>query len=109
MQTKYNIYNTQSTSSYFNNMLLVGVLATSSMGSSYGIHTGFIDSLSYEHTHFSANQTALKNETQNIVQDAHKQIMASNFEFLQVDEKLDKEIDSYLARYNGTEKEILDI
>ncbi|QHG91862.1 hypothetical protein CVO_08510 [Sulfurimonas sp. CVO] len=109
MQTKYNIYNTQSTSSYINHMFLVGVLASSSLGSSYETHTNFSSSLPQEYLAPAANTTTIQNQAQSIMQDAHRQIIASNFDFLQVDEKLDKEIDSYLATYSGTDKEILDI
>mgnify|MGYP005855249877 CR=1 FL=1 len=109
MQTKYNLYDTQSTTSYINHMFLVGVLAGSSLGYSYDENVNFSSSLPQEYLAPAANQTNTQNQTSNIMQDAHKQIVNASFDFLNVDEKLDKEIDSYLATYNGTDKEILDI
>ena len=109
MQNKYNIYDTQSTSSYINQMLMVGVLTSSALGYSSETHFYLKDTLSQDNLQVEASVTTAQNQTQTFLEDAQSQVKAANFNFLKVDEDLDKKIDRYLATYTSDEKEILNI
>lgn len=104
MQTKYRTYNTQSTTSYMNHMIILGLMATSGMSQSYEPNSIFPKNIKQQ-----SIQKDIENKSTNIVKNSIEQIKNANFDFLKVDEQLDKEIDTYFATYTGTNKEILDI
>ena len=53
--------------------------------------------------------TAMENKTLDVVNNAIAQQKIASFDFLHVDDRLDKEIDKYFSNYTGTDREILDI
>ena len=104
MQTKYKTYNTQSTTSYMNHILILGLMTTSGISQSYEPNEDFSKNIEQ-----CSTQKDVVSQGINIVENSIKQVQNANFDFLKVDEQLDKEIDTYLASYSGTNKEILDI
>ncbi|WOE69068.1 hypothetical protein RZR97_08090 [Hydrogenimonas thermophila] len=101
------LYNTQNTNLYINGLLVAGVVCS-------------FTNVNYSQTYNLNDKTSyLQNSMQNIKQDNNeivKLLQTSNqvmknmkFDFLKVDENLDKEIDSYLASYTGKNIEILDL
>ena len=108
MQTQYKVYDSSSTISYANHIIIAGLIVGSSLAHS---NQASFDIASLTQAQFlkAANQTAMDNKTLAVVKDAIAQQKIANFDFLCVDEKLDQEIDRYFANYDGTDKEILDI
>lgn len=100
-------YNTQSTNSYINGILVVGLI-------------GSITNTNYNQTYNPVKKASfMQNDTQvihqmsnNLIHLLHSSSQAiknKEFNFLKVDEELDKEIDMYLASYTGKDIEILDL
>ena len=108
MQTQYKVYDSSSTVSYTNHMIVAGLIIGSSL--TYSNQASF-DISSFAQAQFSkaTNQTAMENKTLDVVNNAIAQQEIASFDFLHVDDKLDKEIDKYFSNYTGTDREILDI
>jgi len=100
-------YNTQNTNLYISGMLVVGLVCNFA-NINYSQTYNLDDKTSYLQSSMQ-NIKQDNNEIIDLLQKNNQAVKNMEFDFLKVDENLDKEIDKYLASYMGKDIEILDL
>jgi hypothetical protein len=109
----YKIYDSVQSTNYLYHMILLGVLSTSTVqGNSEHAKVGkniYIKSQSS----FIPSVSELTSEKRNIelldfVKNSFSQIENAQFDFLDIDEDLNNDINKYISSYSGKNKEILE-
>lgn len=95
-------YNTQ-----YTNILISGVIVT---GLFNPIHTyNLSNNTETLQASYITSKQYNQNEIISVIETSKEVVSNMRFDFLQVDEKMDKQIDSYFATYTGKDIEILDL
>ena len=109
----YKIYDSVQSTNYLYHMILLGVLSTSTVqGNSEHAKVGkniYIKSQSSFIPEIGELTLVKENiDILNLVRDSLSQIQNAQFDFLNVDEALNNDINKYISSYSGKNKEILE-